>query len=164
MFVIALQLILQTCTVFSNIISSRTPFQTLTPFSISGNKWLAVVFQCLMGNYRYMLLADKKPIINRNKPKLVLMWHSFSSRFFIYHFNTNIGTRRSGVLFRKVLHWKLSYLDKIVKTLFTHAAYLWNSRSYLLYYLSTTMHFTQIRVMAIAIAGSGGKLKPSTTC
>ena len=45
-----------------------------------------------------MLLADNKPVKSRNKPKLVLMWHSLSSRMLIYHFNTNISTERGGIL------------------------------------------------------------------
>ena len=98
MFEIVLQLILQKCTAFSNVISSHTPYQTLTLISISGGKCLAVVFQCSTGNYSYMLLADNKPVISRNKPKLVLMWHSLSSRFLIHHFNTNISTKGGGVL------------------------------------------------------------------
>ena len=37
--------------------------------------------------------------LSDNKPKLVLMWHSLSSSFFIYHFNLNISTKGSGFFF-----------------------------------------------------------------
>ena len=73
MFVIVLKIILQKSTAFRDVISSQMPFQTSTQFQFSGNKWLAVVFQCTMGNHLYILPTDNKPVISHNKPKLELL-------------------------------------------------------------------------------------------
>ena len=153
-----LQSILQKCTAFDNVTSSHRLFQTFTPIPISVNNWLAVVFQCSIGNYSYMLLADNKPVISQSLYWCGTLCPAVSSYIILTQTSVLKGVLFWGV--RKILHWKSFYLDKIVKDLFTHAVWLWNSRSYLFYNLNTTMHFTQSRV--IATVGSGGKLELST--
>ena len=66
-FVTLLELMLHKCTAFTNVISSYTPFQTLTRFQFSVNKWLAVVspwWRHQMGTFSALLAicAGNSPV------------------------------------------------------------------------------------------------------